>query len=77
MITDAVLYPLWDSGLEVGHGVRTVEESLQHAAEDYFFQVAMLDARLIAGSTGLFENLLTQYHEIALSRGDVMPLSRR
>ncbi len=60
-ITVAVFYPLWDSGLEVGHGVRTVEESLQHAAEDYFFQVALLDARLVVGSTELFENLMTQY----------------
>ena len=60
-ITDGVFYPLWDSGLEVGHGVRTIDESLQHAAEDYFFQVALLDARLITGSAGLFENLMTQY----------------
>jgi len=35
-IADAVLYPLWDSGMEVGHGVRTVEESLLQAGEDYF-----------------------------------------
>lgn len=63
VIADAVLYPLWDSGLEVGHGVRTIEESLRHAAEDYFFQVAMLDARLIAGSAGLFENLLRQFRD--------------
>ncbi|MDP3481046.1 MAG: [protein-PII] uridylyltransferase [Desulfoprunum sp.] len=60
-ITDAIFYPLWDSGLEVGHGVRTVEESLQHAAEDYFFQVSLLDSRLVAGSTELFEALMAQY----------------
>ncbi len=62
-IADAVFYPLWDSGLEVGHGVRTVEESLQHAAEDYFFQVALLDARLLAGSAGLFAGLMEQFRE--------------
>lgn len=60
-VADAVFYPLWDNGLEVGHGVRTVEESLQHAAEDYFFQVALLDARLIAGSAELFDGLMAQY----------------
>jgi [protein-PII] uridylyltransferase len=60
-ITDAVLYPLWDTGLEVGHGVRTVEESMIQAGEDYFFLVALLDARLIHGSAELYEELLEAY----------------
>jgi len=62
-ITDAVLYPLWDTGLEVGHGVRTVAESISHAREDYFFLVALLDARLIYGSLDLFDDLLKAYRK--------------
>ena len=61
-IADAVLYPLWDTGLEIGHGVRTVEESMAQAEVDYFFQVALLDARLIHGSEDLYEELLSAYH---------------
>jgi [protein-PII] uridylyltransferase len=60
-ITDAVLYPLWDTGLEIGHGVRTIEESLTQAEKDYFFLVALLDARLIHGSPDLYEELLAAY----------------
>jgi len=37
--------------------VRSVDESVNHAAEDYFFRVALLDARLICGSADLFEEL--------------------
>lgn len=62
-VTDAVLYPLWDTGLEVGHGVRTVAESISHAREDYFFLVALLDARLICGSQELFDELLRAYRK--------------
>jgi len=62
-VANAVLYPLWDTGLDVGHGVRTVEESLSFAKEDFFFQVAMLDARLLAGSEALFKELLTRYQK--------------
>jgi [protein-PII] uridylyltransferase len=62
-VADAILYPLWDTGLDVGHGVRTVAESLQHAGEDFFFRVAMLDARLIGGSQLLFFELLSGYRE--------------
>ncbi|PHR24677.1 MAG: [protein-PII] uridylyltransferase [Desulfotalea sp.] len=60
-ISDAILYPLWDTGLDVGHGVRTVAESITHAKEEYFFLVALLDARLICGSKDLFAELISQY----------------
>jgi len=59
----AVLYPLWDAGLEVGHGVRTPQGCLEDAAEDYFFRVAMLDARLLAGSQPLFDELMHSYQQ--------------
>jgi [protein-PII] uridylyltransferase len=60
-VADAVLYPLWDAGLEVGHAVRTVKECLADAKADFFFQVAMLDARLLAGSQSLFDELQDKY----------------
>ncbi|MDX2433246.1 MAG: [protein-PII] uridylyltransferase [Desulfobacterales bacterium] len=60
-LVDAILYPLWDAGLEVGHGVRTLEECMVDASEDFFFRVAMLDARLIAGSSALFSRLTEMY----------------
>lgn len=60
-VANAVLYPLWDAGLEVGHAVRTVKNCLADAKADFFFQVAMLDARLIAGSGMLFGELINRY----------------
>jgi [protein-PII] uridylyltransferase len=61
-VANGVLYPLWDTGLDVGHGVRTIDECLSHAKDDFFFQVAMLDARLLAGSKTLFEELQKEFH---------------
>ena len=60
-VADGLLYPLWDTGYEVGHGVRTIKESMVQAAEDFVFQVAMLDARLVAGSEILFDELIDAY----------------
>jgi [protein-PII] uridylyltransferase len=62
-VVDAILYPLWDAGLEVGHAVRTVKNCLADAKTDFFFQVAMLDARLLAGSQSLFDELLNKYRK--------------
>jgi len=57
VVVDKVFYPLWDIGLDVGHSVRTPEACLTDAGQDFFFQVALLDARLIAGSRSLFQQL--------------------
>ena len=61
-VTQALFYPLWDAGLEVGHGVRTVDACLADARQDFFFQVALLDARHLAGSAPLFTSLRETFH---------------
>jgi len=62
-VTQALFYPLWDAGLEVGHGVRTLNACLDDARQDFFFQVALLDARHLAGSETLFTSLQQTFHE--------------
>lgn len=44
-----VLYPLWDSGMKVGHSVRTVREAMVAAGENVQTLSALLTTRLIAG----------------------------
>jgi [protein-PII] uridylyltransferase len=48
-LAERLLYPLWDAGLTVGHGVRTADECLALAAERLDATTAMLDARPLAG----------------------------
>lgn len=45
---------LWDLGLHVGHSVRTLAACLEEAANDITIRTNMLDARLLAGSRGLY-----------------------
>ncbi len=54
---DAFLYPLWDARLELGHGVRTISESIRLAQSDDAALTALLDARLLFGKQKLFEDL--------------------
>ena len=53
-VTEAVLYPLWDSGLQVGHSVRTLRQVGTAAREHMQTFTALLDARLVAGDEALF-----------------------
>jgi len=58
-----ILYPLWDASLDVGHSVRRIDECIKDAEEDFFFQVALLDARIITGDKSLFEKLISKFKE--------------
>ncbi len=60
---EAILYPLWDSGFEVGHSVRTIKDALSFAKEDFIFKVALLDTRLLCGSNVLFCKLVSEYQK--------------
>jgi [protein-PII] uridylyltransferase len=62
-VSESILYPLWDGGFEVGHSVRGVKDAVRFAGEDFFFQVALLDARFLVGSELLFDKLLTRYRK--------------
>ncbi len=54
---ERLLYPLWDSGLEVGHAVRALPDALGLSADDLATTTALLDARLIHGDAGLAAEL--------------------
>jgi [protein-PII] uridylyltransferase len=48
---------LWDTGLEIGHSVRTVEGCVQAAADDITIRTTLLESRFLAGSRSLFRHL--------------------
>ena len=54
---ESILYPLWDLGLKLSQSVRTVEECLEHAVEDLYLRVALLEARPICGDRTSFRRL--------------------
>ena len=53
----AFLAFLWDAGLKIGHGARTVAESRDKARADITIMTALLEARLLTGSGRLFRQL--------------------
>ncbi len=53
----ALVAPIWDMGLEMGHSIRSVSECLDEAARDITIQTTLLEARWVAGSRALFKQL--------------------
>jgi [protein-PII] uridylyltransferase len=69
-LAEQIWYPLWDAGLKLGHGVRTVKEALALAATDLDTATSLLDVRLIAGDSGLCEDLARRAEAQWQSRSD-------
>jgi [protein-PII] uridylyltransferase len=53
-VAEAILYPLWDLKLEVGHAVRTIAGAMSLAREDLTACTALLDARFLDGAEELW-----------------------
>lgn len=58
--TRAVLYPLWDLGLELGYAVRTVRECMRSARDDPVIATTLYDTRLLAGDASLAADLASE-----------------
>lgn len=52
--TSKILYMLWDLGFKVGHSTRTIKQTMEEAKADVQSKNAMLESRLVAGSSNLF-----------------------
>ena len=59
----AFLNPLWDLGIVVGHQVREIDEFADLEIDNPEFLLALLDARLVAGASALFERLGAVFHQ--------------
>jgi [protein-PII] uridylyltransferase len=56
------LHPLWDVGVVVGHQVRELDEFAELETDNPEFLLALLDARLVAGTADLFQRLGVMFH---------------
>ncbi len=57
LLTGELFYPLWDLGLEIGYGVRTIKDCIRLGHKDYEVLTSLLDARFICGDSPLYLNM--------------------
>ena len=56
-LAEGLLYPLWDLGVDIGHAVRSVDETLSLAREDIRTTTTLIDFRRLAGNGSLLDDL--------------------
>jgi len=63
-----LLFPLWDLGLDLGHGVRTVADCVSLSRKDFQVLASLMDARPLAGEAGVFEAFRTAFDAKVLKK---------
>jgi [protein-PII] uridylyltransferase len=61
-VVRAILHPLWDLGLVVGHQVREIREFGRLEVDNPEFLMALVDARMVAGDHALFHQFEDAFH---------------
>ena len=60
---EALLYPLWDAGLTLGHQVLSASDGVALAQQYLETATSLLDLRMLAGDLQLFETLIARAHQ--------------
>ena len=67
-LTEEIFYPLWDIGLDLGHGIRSVKDCMRLSKDDYEVLTSMMDARFICGDSPLYLALMDSIYKKVVSK---------
>lgn len=76
-VADALLYPLWDAGLSVGHQIFSAGDALELAQTDLATATSILDLRVVAGDRALVDDLVDRAYAGLFSEGELPRLIER
>jgi [protein-PII] uridylyltransferase len=57
-LSDDLFLPLWDLGLDVGHGIRTIKDCVSLGRSDFEVLTSLMDARFLGGDSPLYLSLV-------------------
>jgi len=67
-LTEEILYPLWDLGLDLGYGTRTIKDCLRLSKDDFEVLTSIMDARFLCGDSPLFLDLMSGIQKKVVSK---------
>ncbi len=68
-LAEGLLYPMWDIGLQIGHAVRGVRDTLELAREDLSTATTLCDMRRVAGDKSILDELVKSARARVFDRG--------
>jgi len=59
-LSQAIFFPLWDLGLELGHGVRSISDCIDLSRKDWKVFASLLDVRHLAGDRSVYDEFMAR-----------------
>ncbi|APR77440.1 [Protein-PII] uridylyltransferase [Minicystis rosea] len=70
-LAEALLYPLWDMGVAIGHQVVTIDDLVDAARDDLPTATSLLDFRWVTGDRGLVDALRRRCDETVFAHSEL------
>ncbi len=67
-LVDEIFFPLWDLGLDLGYGIRTMKDCLSLGKDDFEVLTSMMDSRFICGDSPLYLSLMESLHKKVVAK---------
>jgi [protein-PII] uridylyltransferase len=67
-LSEELFYPLWDLGLELGYGVRTIRDCVKLSKDDFEVLTSIMDARFLCGDSLLYLDLMEELQKKVIDR---------
>jgi [protein-PII] uridylyltransferase len=71
-VAERIWYPIWDTGMKLGHAVRTIDEAIDLATDDLDTATSLLDIRFIGGDERLVNDLAKRSRVLWHEQADKM-----
>ena len=77
LVTEEILYPLWDLGLKVGHASRDAKEVIDECSKEIQSKNAILESRVICGSEPLYKSMRNRFEDFVKSENSKVYIQER
>jgi len=77
LVTEEILYPLWDLGLKVGHASRNAKEVIEECRKEVQSKNAILESRVICGSEPLYKSMRSKFEEFVKKQNSTTYIQQR
>jgi len=67
-LAEEIFFPLWDMGMELGYGVRTIKDCLSLSKDDFEVLTSLIDIRFVCGDSPLFLDLTEAFHKKVIKK---------